>query len=147
MDYGIKIFFKKLKKEARIPTYSTVGSAGCDLYSIEDFELGTGETYLTGLGFSVEMPSDVFGMITSRSGLAVKNNIVVINAPGIGDSDYTGEYKVGLKNLGKKSFSVEKGDRIAQLLFLPVYKGFFIETDELTKTDRGSGGFGSTGIK
>lgn len=147
MNYGIKVFFKRLNKEAVIPTYGSEYAAGCDLYSIESFDLNPGQTYLTGLGFSVELPKDVFGMITSRSGLAVKNNIVVVNAPGICDQDYTGEYKVGLINLGEKVFRVNKGDRIAQLLFVPVYKGFFIETNDLNETNRGSGGFGSTGIR
>jgi len=144
MNYGVKIFYKKLKEEAKVPTYATDGSVGCDLYSIEEFTLEPGERHLTFLGFSIEFEGMMEVQIRPRSGLAVKHGVTVLNTPGTIDQDFYHEIGVCLINLGDKDFTVNKGDRIAQMVISPMYKGYFIEKDELRKTDR-SGGFGSTG--
>lgn len=128
------------------PIYTTPGSAGCDLVSTEDLILPPGGRALVGTGLFMEMPQGFVGMVCPRSGLALKHGITVLNAPGIIDSDYRGEVKVILTNLSNEEYSVKKGDRIAQLLFSPILQAHFKATSELSSTDRGSGGFGSTGV-
>ncbi len=141
----IKILFKKLDNDAIIPEYQTHGSAGCDLHSINDGVIEPNEVKLFSTGFSIEIPPGIEGNIRSRSGLAVKHKVIVINSPGTIDSDYRGLVKIALMNLGWYSFEVKKGDRIAQILFQPVYRGHFIEVFDLNDTHRGTGGFGHTG--
>jgi dUTP pyrophosphatase len=141
----IKIMFKKLNNDTITPEYQTYGAAGCDIHSIDDGIIEPGEVKIFGTGFCVEIPRGIEGNIRSRSGMAMKHKVVVVNAPGTVDSDYRGEIKIGLINLGSESFEVKKGDRIAQIIFQPIYKGHFIEVMSLSNTSRDTGGFGHTG--
>lgn len=139
------IRFKKLNPEAVIPKYETPGSAGADLSSVERVDIGPGETKMIDLGFAVSIPSGYEIQVRPRSGLAVKHGITVLNSPGTVDSDYIGPMKVILSNFGTKTFSVNKGDRIAQMVLAEVSQAVFTVVDELDATARGHGGFESTG--
>ena len=141
----MKLKIKKLNSNAVIPIYQTKEAAGFDLHSIEDVILKIGERKLisTGLAFEIEYGYEV--QIRPRSGLAFKYGITVLNTPGTIDSDYRGEIKVLLINLGEKDFEIKKGDRIAQAIVTPVIQAEIVEVESLSETDRGSGGFGSTG--
>jgi dUTP pyrophosphatase len=136
---------KKLNPDAIIPAYQSEEAAGFDLHSIDDVVIKKGERKLisTGLAFEIEKGYEV--QIRPRSGLAYKYGITVLNSPGTIDSDYRGEIKVLLINLGEKDFEIKKGDRIAQAVVAPVVQAKFVEVEELSDTKRGSGGFGSTG--
>lgn len=143
----MKIQIKKLHPDAYIPKYQTSGAAGFDLHSIENTTLSPTEAKLikTGLGMSIEDGYEL--QIRPRSGLAFKNGITVLNTPGTIDSDYRGEIMVLLINHSKQDFVITKGDRIAQGVISKVYQADFVEVSELDDTPRGSGGFGSSGIK
>jgi dUTP pyrophosphatase len=134
--------FEKLTEEAIIPQYQTIGSAGLDLHSIEAVVLAPGQRKLVGTGLTINLPAGTEGQIRPRSGLAFKYGITVLNSPGTIDEDYKGELKVLLYNAGDSTFSIEKGDRIAQLVVNQVYKltGFALDN---TREDNG---FGSTGL-
>jgi dUTP pyrophosphatase len=134
--------FEKLSEDAIIPHYQTIGSAGLDLHSIEATNILSGERQLVGTGLRVNLPEGTEGQIRPRSGLAAKYGITVLNSPGTIDQDYAGELKVLLYNTGKGTFSVKKGDRIAQLVVAQVYKlpGFTLDNIREDK------GFGSTGL-
>jgi dUTP pyrophosphatase len=136
---------KKLNKDALIPSYKSEEASGFDLHSIEDIVIKPGERKLisTGLAFEIEKGYEI--QIRPRSGLAYKHGITVLNSPGTIDSDYRGEIKVLLINLGDKDFEIKKGDRIAQAVVAPVIQVEFLEVENLRETKRGSGGFGSTG--
>lgn len=134
--------FEKLQEEAIIPQYQTIGSAGLDLHSIEAVVLTPGQRKLVGTGLTVNLPASTEGQIRPRSGLAFKHGITVLNSPGTIDEDYKGELKVLLYNAGDSTFSVEKGDRIAQLVVSPVFK-LTGHTLDNTREDKG---FGSTGL-
>jgi len=136
---------KKLNEEAIIPAYQSEEAAGFDLHSIEDYVLKVGERKLinTGLAFETEPGYEV--QIRPRSGLAFKYGITVLNSPGTIDSDYRGEIKVLLINLGSEDFEIKKGERIAQAVVAPAIQAEIVEVDELNDTKRGKGGFGSTG--
>jgi len=136
---------KKLNNEAIIPKYQTKEAAGFDLHSIEDMVIKPGERKLigTGLAFEIEFGYEV--QIRPRSGLAFKHAITVLNTPGTIDSDYRGEIKVLLINHGSEAFEIKKGERIAQAVIAPVIQAEIVEVEELSDTERGSGGFGSTG--
>ncbi len=138
---------KKLNKDAKIPAYQTKEAAGFDLHAIEDAILKVGERKLIGTGLAFEIEKGYEVQIRPRSGLAFKYGITVLNSPGTVDSDYRGEIKVLLINLGEKEFEIKKGDRIAQAVIAPVIQAKIKEVEELSSTDRGSGGFGSTGVK
>lgn len=141
----LKIMYKKLKKDAIVPTYAHVGDAGCDLYSIEKVTLDPGDIKVVGTGISIQLPAPyVAGQIRSRSGLAMKQGITIVT--GTVDPNYRGELKVGLINLGKEKVTLPKSSRIAQLVFCHIYVGHFIESTELTESYRGSDGLGSTGV-
>ncbi len=127
------------------PEYQTQNSAGIDLQTTEDVTLPAGKWALLPTGLSMEIPPNFMGMVCPRSGLAAKYGITVLNAPGIIDADYRGEIKVILINQSNEDYSFKKGDRIAQLIFTPALQGHLSEVDVLTTTDRGAGGFGSTG--
>ncbi|OSS42865.1 Deoxyuridine 5'-triphosphate nucleotidohydrolase [Desulfurella amilsii] len=142
----ITIFFKKLNPTAILPDYQTQGSSGMDLRSIETLDLGINEIKLVSTGLAVEIPQGFEGQIRPRSGLALKG-VTVLNTPGTIDSDYRGEIKIILANFGKEYFHIQKGDRIAQLVIVPVVKVYVAETKEFNYTERGSNGFGSTGVK
>lgn len=143
----MKIQIKKLHQDAYIPKYQTSGAAGFDIHSIENVTIPSGESKLikTGLGMAIENGYEL--QIRPRSGLALKNGITVLNTPGTIDSDYRGEIMVLLINHSKQDFIITKGDRIAQGVVSKVYQADFVEVSELDDTQRGSGGFGSSGIK
>ena len=143
----VKILIKKINKNTSLPEYKTEGSSGMDLLADIDkpIKLASGEKKLISTGIAVAIPKEFEIQIRPRSGLAAKSGISVLNTPGTIDSDYRGEIKVILINLSKKSFIINKNDRIAQMVLCPIIKGVFEEVEELPKTVRGSGGFGSTG--
>ena len=145
----IKILIKRLSKEVLLPKYETNGSSGMDLAaninSIINIEPGNIAIIPTGLALSIPKGFEV--QIRPRSGLAAKQKISVLNTPGTIDADYRGEIKVILINLGQESFKVEKGLRIAQMVVCPVVQAILKEVDDLNETERGKGGFGSTGTK
>ncbi len=130
-----------------LPEAASEASAGYDLRAAVDdvLELAPGERRLVPTGFALALPSDVEGQIRPRSGLALRHGITVANAPGTVDSDYRGEVGVILVNLGDEPFSVRRGDRIAQIVFSRVERAEIEEVADLGPTDRGDGGFGSTG--
>lgn len=138
---------KKLKPNAVIPTYGSVEAAGADLYACldDDVTIQPGETAFIPTGLSMEIPRGTAGLIYARSGLACKRGLAPANKVGVVDSDYRGEFMVALHNHGTQPQTVAHGERIAQLLITPVYTPGFVETDSLSDTSRGSGGFGSTG--
>lgn len=143
-----RILIKKLQKEAIIPKYETQGSSGLDLSANvkSKITIKPGEKCLVPTGLAVSIPKDYELQIRPRSGLAAKNSITVLNTPGTIDSDYRGEIKIILINLGKENFEITNGLRIAQMVLCPISKAELTEVDNLDKTSRDSGGFGSTGI-
>ena len=143
-----KILIKRLSKKIPLPKYETEGSSGMDLSAnIEkEIQIKPGKSVIIPTGLAVLIPKNYEIQIRPRSGLAAKYQISVLNTPGTIDADYRGELKVILINLGEKSFKVERGLRIAQMVLCPVIKAFLIEVDELEETKRGSDGLGSTGI-
>jgi dUTP pyrophosphatase len=144
-----KILIKRLSKDVPLPKYETDGSSGLDLSANIDgqIEIKPGKSKIIPTGLAVAVPKEFEIQIRPRSGLAVKNQIGVLNSPGTIDSDYRGELKVILINLGDKSFFVEKGLRVAQMVLSPIAKAELKEVDSLEITKRGAGGFGSTGAK
>ena len=144
-----KIQIKKLSSSVSIPKYETSGSSGMDIAAhIENnIIINPGEKALVSTGFSVAIPRGYEIQIRPRSGLAAKKNITVLNTPGTIDADYRGEIKVILINLGKEKFVIENGERIAQMVICPVVQANWDEVTELSDTERGSGGFGSTGSR
>jgi dUTP pyrophosphatase len=141
----MKIKLKKLQDDAIIPTYAKDGDAGADLYASHSMTLMPNETKLVPTGIAVAIPAGYVGLIHPRSGLAAKNSITVLNTPGTIDSGFRGELKVILINHGPQNFEISRGDRIAQLVLQKVEHAIFLEVDELDATERGNGGFGSTG--
>lgn len=141
------VSIKKLHPDAIIPQYQTAGAAGCDIHSVEDAVIQPGHTMMIHTGIAIEVPPGLECQCRPRSGLAAKRGITVLNAPGTIDSDYRGECNVILHNTSRFPFEIAVGDRIAQLVFAPVFQAVFAETDELSSTDRGERGFGSTGVK
>ena len=124
-------------------------AAGADLYSAEDADvvIGPSETKFIGTGLAMEIPEGYVGLVYARSGLACKRGLAPANKVGVVDSDYRGEIKVALHNHGKEAQTVEKGERIAQMVIAPYLSVNYEEADELSETERGEGGFGSTGRK
>lgn len=137
---------KTLSENAKLPVYATSGSAGVDLCSAVSLTIDPGKIALVKTNLSLEMPPNIEAQIRSRSGLAIKNGIFVLNAPGTIDSDYRGDVGVILANFSEKAFDVKIGDRIAQMVFAKVIKPDFSEAAELSTTERGAGGFGHTGV-
>ena len=144
-----KIKIKKNFSDVITPKYETPGSSGMDIaaYTEQDVIINPGDNALIPTGFSLSIPQGYEVQIRPRSGLAAKKKITVLNTPGTIDADYRGEIKVILINLGKEKFSVKKGERIAQMVVSPVIQAQLEEVLELSVTDRGAGGFGSTGTK
>ena len=144
-----KILIKRLSKKVSLPKYETVGSSGMDLAAYVDavINLKPRQTAIVPTGLYVAIPEGLEIQIRPRSGLAAKKKISVLNTPGTIDADYRGEIKVILINLSDKVFVVEKGLRIAQMVVCPIIKVHLEEVNELNNTDRGEGGFGSTGTK
>ena len=130
-----------------LPSYETAGAAGMDLRAALDdpLTLGPGERTLVPTGLVFELPPGHEGQVRPRSGLSIKNGITVINAPGTIDEDYRGEVKVPVINLGTDEFEITHGMRVAQLVIAPVAQVSVVEVSEVSDTDRGGGGFGSTG--
>ena len=143
-----KILIKKLHSNVNLPAYETSGSSGMDsqAYISEEIILKPGERKLIPTGLSVAIPENLEIQIRPRSGLAYKKGISVVNTPGTIDSDYRGEIKVLLINLGKEDFIIKKFERIAQMVVCPITKVVLSETNDLPDTIRGEGGFGSTGV-
>jgi dUTP pyrophosphatase len=131
-----------------VPAYKTPLAAGMDIGAdvTEPLEIPPGKIVLVPTGIGVALPAGYEMQVRPRSGLAVKHGITVVNSPGTIDADYRGEIKIALINLSKQLFTIERGDRIAQLVVAPVAHALLIEVKTLTKTDRGSGGFGHTGV-
>ena len=144
-----EILIKRLSKNILLPKYETNGSSGLDLSANikTSIKIEPGGTKIIPTGISVSIPKNFEIQIRPRSGLAAKNQISVLNTPGTIDADYRGEIKVILINLSKETFVVENGARIAQMVVCPVIKAKLKEVDSLDNTSRGSGGFGSTGMK
>lgn len=129
----------------QLPVYASEGDAGADLRSAVDIQLWGGITHMVSTGVSIALPDGFAGFILPRSGLAAKHGITVLNSPGLIDSKYRGELKVLLHNTTGKTYEVKKGDRIAQLVIMPVVTAIFQPVDALPESGRGHGGFGSTG--
>tara|TARA_B100002051_G_C16659745_1_gene598473 strand:+ start:474 stop:914 length:441 start_codon:yes stop_codon:yes gene_type:complete len=144
-----EILIKRLSKDVALPKYETDGSSGLDLaaYTDKQIKILPGKSEIISTGLAVAIPKNFEIQIRPRSGLAAKSQISVLNTPGTIDADYRGELKVILINLSDKVFVVEKGLRIAQMVLCPVVKATLKEVTNLENTERGSGGFGSTGIK
>ena len=143
----VKVLIKKLNSKVQLPKYKTDGSSGMDLMAFLEspVNLKPQESELIPTGISIAIPEDTEVQIRPRSGLAAKSNISVLNTPGTIDSDYRGEIKIILFNHGKENFVINNNDRIAQMILMPIVKAEFEEVENLPKTLRGSGGFGSTG--
>lgn len=144
----ITIRIKRLPHGAGLPlpTYATAHAAGMDIVSAEDMVLEPGMRHPVATGFAVAIPAGYEIQVRPRSGLALKHGITVPNTPGTIDADYRGELKVLLINHGAEPFPIKRGDRIAQIVPAPVQQASFAEIDELDATERGTGGFGSTGV-
>ncbi|MGD2072855.1 MAG: dUTP diphosphatase [Candidatus Thorarchaeota archaeon] len=144
-DRIVIVKVKKLSVEAQMPRTANPGDVAFDLYSLADYNLEPGNRHPIPTGIAVEIPKGYEGQIRPRSGLGLKYGLTVINTPGTIDSGYRGEVRVTLLNLGNEAFQVHKGMRIAQLAIRPVPNVQFLEVDELSETERGEGGFGSSG--
>ena len=142
-----RVLIKKLNPDVELPIYKTNGASGMDLMAFieEPIKILPNSSYLVPTGLSMAFSEDYEVQIRPRSGLAVKNNITVLNTPGTIDSDYRGEIKIILFNHGKEDFVINNKDRVAQMILTPVVKMKFEEVDSLPDTLRGEGGFGSTG--
>lgn len=139
----------KLQQNAHIPTYGSADAAGADLYACIDeaVTIQPSQTVLIPTGLSMEIEQGFAGFIYARSGLATKRGLAPANKVGVIDSDYRGQVMVSLHNHTEQPQTVEPGERVAQMVFAPVYRAQFCETDTLQDTERGTGGFGSTGMK
>ena len=140
---GVKV--KILNPDAIIPKYQTEEAAGFDLHSVEEKTVKAGEREVIKTGLAVALPKGYELQVRPRSGLALKNGITVLNTPGTVDSDYRGELVVILFNTSKEDFAVKKGERIAQAIIKEILQADFAVVEELDSTERGVGGFGSTG--
>ncbi len=147
----IKLAVRRLPHGAGLPlpAYASAQAAGMDLSAAiaSDIELAAGERCLVPTGFAIAVPEGYEAQIRPRSGLSTKYGITLANAPGTIDSDYRGEVMIALVNLGQNSFTLMRGTRIAQMVIAPVMRCTFTEVDELPQSERGAGGFGSTGIE
>ena len=144
-----EIKIKKLDEKAILPTYGTEFSAGADLYALggESITIPAHKTVMIHTGLSMEIPEGYAGLIFARSGLASKRGLAPANKVGVVDPDYRGEFMVALHNHGSESREIESGERIAQIALVPYLTADFNVVGELSDTDRGAGGFGSTGRK
>ncbi len=143
MEFNLKI--NLIHKDAKMPHRANEGDAGLDIFSVEAKTIKPGETALIGTGIQMELPKGTEAQIRPRSGLALKHSITVLNSPGTIDEGYRGELKVILINHGKEDFIVEKEMRIAQMVIAPVLNITLTQAESLTDSDRGEGGFGSSG--
>lgn len=147
MSIPVKVEVKRLPhgQGLPLPAYATSGAAGMDVVSAEDVTLAPGGRHAVATGFALAIPQGYEIQVRPRSGLALKHGITVPNTPGTIDSDYRGELKVILINHGSEPFVIARGDRVAQLVLAPVVQAAWHEVAELDATERGEGGFGSTG--
>ncbi len=143
----MQVKIQRLDQEMPAPQYATAGSAGMDLSAAvqEPVTVQKGGRMLIPTGIAMQIPEGYGGFVFPRSGLSYKKGISMCNCVGVIDSDYTGEIKVAVHNISDEDYTVHRGDRIAQLVFLPVPQAELVECDELQETERGGGGFGSTG--
>ena len=141
----MEIKIKKLYEDSVIPTRGSEYAAGYDLYAHEGATIKPHETVKIGTGVAIQPPKDTFGAVFARSGLATKQGLRPSNCVGVCDYDYTGEYIVALHNDSNEERTVEAGERIGQVVFIPYVNVSFVEVGELEETERGAGGFGSTG--
>jgi len=142
----MKIKLKRLSRYAKVPTYSTEHSAALDLYATESVTLHPGDVKIIRSGWAFEIPNGYYVEIVPRSSLACKNQLIILNSPGIIDADYRGEVFTYMKNIGDSGKIIQSGDRYAQMLLKGRIPVWFEEVEELSETSRGSGGFGSTGV-
>ncbi|MEM6908532.1 MAG: dUTP diphosphatase [Pseudomonadota bacterium] len=147
MKTTVQVQVKRLPHGAGLPLpgYASIGAAGMDVVAAETVTIAPGKRYAVATGLSLAIPSGFEVQVRPRSGLALKHGVTVPNTPGTIDSDYRGELKVILINHGVEAFAIARGDRIAQLVLAPVVQAAWDEVDELNDTERGAGGFGSTG--
>lgn len=147
MTSPIAVEVKRLAhgEDLPLPAYATSGAAGMDIVSAEDVTLEPGARHPVATGLAVAIPQGYEIQVRPRSGLALKHGITVPNTPGTIDSDYRGELKVIMINHGREPFAIQRGDRVAQLVLAPVVQAAWSEVEELDATERGAGGFGSTG--
>ena len=138
--------FKRIHPDAVLPSYAHPSDAGMDVRSVEDLTIAPGKRALVHTGLVILLPPLYEAQVRPRSGLALKSGVTVLNTPGTIDSGYRGEIGVILANLGDGEFHVKKGDKIAQIVIAPVTQPEIVETAEIDETDRGAGGFGSTGV-
>jgi len=146
---GLKWLNGKPPPGIAIPDYETAGASGMDVCAAieQDMHLSPGDIKLVATGFALDIPEGFEIQVRPRSGLAIKHGITIVNAPGTIDSDYRGEVKIGLINVGTMPFTIKRGDRIAQLVASPVVRAEILVMEELTRSDRDDGGFGHTGIR
>ena len=140
--------YKLLDPRAKAPAYATAGAAAADLCALldEPLTLAPGQRTMIPTGLAIELPdAQCVALLYARSGLAIKHGLTLPNCVGVIDSDYRGEVRVGLINLGTEPYTIQPGERIAQLCIAPVWQAAFVQADALNDTDRGAGGFGSTG--
>ena len=142
----MEIKLKKLSKYAKLPTYGTEHSAALDLYATESVTLHPGDVKIIRSGWAFEIPNEYYVEIVPRSSLACKNQLIILNSPGIIDADYRGEIFTYMKNISAYGKIIQSGDRYAQMMIKKVILVDFEEVDELSETGRGTGGLGSTGV-
>jgi dUTP pyrophosphatase len=149
MPAPIRIALQRLPhgENLPLPAYATQGAAGMDVVAAEDLTLAPGGRHAVATGFAIAIPEGYEVQVRPRSGLALKHGVTCLNTPGTIDSDYRGEVKVILANLGDAPFPIVRGDRIAQLVPAPVQRADLAEVESLDETARGAGGFGSTGTR
>ena len=143
---GLKIFYVKCHEDAIVPVYEKHGDAACSLRVVEDYVVRPGERVLAKTGLKIAIPEGFEAQIRPRSGLALKHGIGMVNSPGTIDSDYRGEIGIIVINWGRKSFTIRRGDRVAQMIITRVYQADIMEVALLDSTERGEGGFGHSGV-
>ncbi|HLC97142.1 MAG TPA: dUTP diphosphatase [Candidatus Nanoarchaeia archaeon] len=143
----VNIKIQKIKESATMPHYAHQGDAGVDLYAAEEYDLEAGKRVLVSTGIKIAVPPGYEAQVRPKSGLALEHGISIVNTPGTIDSGYRGEIGIIVINLGNKGYKIEKGKKIAQMVFTKVEEAVFEEVSELDKTSRNEGGFGSTGLK
>jgi dUTP pyrophosphatase len=144
---SVKVVRRENAADIPLPAYETPFSSGMDLRSAEDHVLLPGERVTIGTGLLVEIPEGYEFQVRPRSGLALRHGVTVLNAPGTIDSDYRGEIRVILINHGREPFAIARGDRIAQMILARTESVLWVEENEVSPTQRGEGGFGSSGVK
>lgn len=142
----MKLGFKRIHPDATLPAYAHASDAGMDVRSIEDLTIPAGKRALVHTGLVMALPPMYEAQVRPRSGLALKHGVTVLNTPGTIDSGYRGEVGVILANFGEADFEIKKGDKIAQIVIAPVTQPEIVEIESVDETDRGAGGFGSTGV-